>query len=265
MMSIKIPFCDFVPVGVCKFSDVSEKLLNCRAKKRIPIDAKSVIIYLFPYYLGEEKYKDLNISRYAVPLDYHTIVDEYLEKAVRDLKDCYPHYEFEKFCDNSPIPEVQAASLAGLGVVGENGLLINDKYGSFVFIGEIVTDMELPESGNGKISDCVGCGNCKRACPGGALGENFNKDNCLSHITQKKGNLSAEEEALIKKSGCIWGCDICQNTCPMNKNISVTPIKDFFENAKSTFKAGDTIDGRAFEWRSRAVIERNFKIMCCKE
>ena len=261
---MKLPFDNILPCGVCSFSSVGE-LIPCRAVSRIPQNAKSVIVYLFPYYLGEEYYKNSNISKYAVPQDYHIIVKNYLEKICAELKNQYTDGVFECFCDNSPINEVEAAALCGLGVKGRNGLLINERYGSFCFIGEIVTDVELPCS-LPEDRACLCCGLCEKKCPGGALTDfKVDKAKCLSHITQKKGELSRSEEELIKNSGIIWGCDICQNICPMNRDVEITPVKEFFEAAKATYLPGDDIENRAFSWRGRAVVDRNFKINCCKD
>ena len=71
-MIMNLPFSDILPCGVCAFGDVGE-LLECRAKSRVPQGAGSVITYLFPYWLGEEYYKDSNLSKYAVPADYHIV------------------------------------------------------------------------------------------------------------------------------------------------------------------------------------------------
>ncbi len=265
MMDIKLPFGDTLPCGVCEFSVFSQNLINCRAKARIPENAKSIAVYLFPYYLGEDYYKASNISKYAVPEDYHIIASRYLETAVQELKNTYPRYRFEYFCDNSPIPEVRAAVLAGLGVEGENGLLINEKYGSFCFIGEIVTDMEISPSCVSE-KECLKCKKCEKACPGKAIEDGaVSREKCFSDITQRKKALPEELQKFIAESGCIWGCDICQDVCPMNKSISVTPVKEFFLSAKPTYASGDSIENRAYAWRGNDVIERNFKIMCCKE
>jgi epoxyqueuosine reductase QueG len=74
-----------------------------------------------------------------------------------------------------------------------------------------------------------------------------------------KGELSSENIDLIKESGCIWGCDVCQDVCPMNKNASVTPIEEFKNTAVSNFVFNGNIDGRAYNWRGRKVIERNLR------
>ncbi len=256
MMDMNLPYSDMLPCGVCDFKQIGE-LFECRSKSRIPVGAKSVITYLFPYWLGEEFYKDSNISKYAVPADYHIIVAGYLQEITKKLKEKYPLNQFEYFCDNSPVNEVKAALLCGLGVKGKNGLLINEKYGSFCFIGEIVTDLVWENYSSGK-GECINCGLCLKKCPGGALGEFYvDKTKCLSDITQRKGELSEEQIELIKKSGCVWGCDVCQDVCPMNKNIATTPIKEFFESAVAHFSEGDNIEGRAFSWRGRKVVERN--------
>lgn len=252
---------DILPVGVCSYESVKDGLLECRAKGRIPENAKSVIVYLFPYYLGEKYYENSNISKYAVPGDYHITAKSYLEKATEDLCRRYPHNSFAWFCDNSPVKEVKAALACGLGVLGRNSLLINEKYGSFCFIGEIITDKEF-ECENRDIKYCTGCGMCEKLCPGNALiNGTVEKEKCFSYITQKKGELSVRETDFIKNNGCIWGCDICQNVCPMNKNISVSPVKEFFETAKPSFCKGDSIENRAFSWRGEKVINRNSEIL----
>ena len=261
----KLPFYDMLPVGVCSFEKIKDDLIDCRAKNRIPIGAKSVIVYLFPYYLGEEYYKNSNLSKYAVPDDYHRICGDYLEKVVLYLKEKYPDNSFEYFCDNSPVNEVRAACLSGLGVKGENSLLINGDYGSFCFIGEIVTDLDiLVEEKN--IKSCLKCGLCEKNCINNALNNGkVEEAKCFSAITQKKGELTDLEAELIRKTRCVWGCDICQNICPMNKNIRTTPIKEFYETAKAVYKGeSDYNKNRAFSWRKQDVINRNLEISGCK-
>lgn len=257
------PLSDILPVGACDFS-LCLPLLECRAKSRLPKNAKSVIVYLFPYFLGEEAYRNSNISKYAVSEDYHTIAIKYLEKATEELKKKYPQNEFVPFCDNSPIREVEAAMLCGLGVKGRNGLIINKKYGSYCFIGEIVTDADveysIPED-----RTCLNCGLCEKNCPGKALHNGkINIESCLSDITQRK-KITNNNELFIKESDKVWGCDVCQDICPMNKNVLVTPIKEFIDTANPVYNIGDPIEGRAYAWRGKAVIERNFEIKYCNK
>lgn len=258
----KIPFFDALPMGVCKFSTLKENLIQCRAVSRIPEKAESVIVVLFPYYLGEEYYIERNISKYAVPADYHKVCGEYLEKITTHLKAKYKENQFVYFCDNSPINEVKAACLAGVGVKGDNSLLINEIYGSFCFIGEIVTDLKI-EVNAFEEKSCLKCGACKLKCHCEAISEcGVIKEKCLSEITQKKGELTAEEGALVLEGGSVWGCDVCQDVCPMNRNVKPTPIKEFFANAKPNYKNScDYKEDRAFYWRKQDVIERNLRII----
>ena len=96
-------------VGFCAFKLVEDKLLNCSARSRIPENAKTVIICLFPYKVKEEKPQF--ISRYAAVPDYHTVVTHYLSKVCTELHKHIDGYQFEYFVDNSPVPEVYAAAI----------------------------------------------------------------------------------------------------------------------------------------------------------
>lgn len=262
---IYLPFSDILPVGVCEYARLADNLFGCRALSRLPQNARSVIVYLFPYYLGEDFYKNANISKYAAVPDYHTAVGDILAEAACRLKSACPEYTFECFCDNSPIDEVSAAVFAGLGVRGKNSLLLNEEYGSFCFIGEIVTDMPIQPSAQRENAECIGCGACEKACPVGALAfGRVDKSRCLSAVTQKKGVLSPEETESIKSSGCAWGCDICQNVCPMNKKIKKTPLGVFTENAEARAELSSDITGKAYAWRGEKVIKRNLEILGCK-
>lgn len=246
--------------GLCPFDKIENDLIECRAKNRLPQKAKTVIVACFPYLLKEENYKNINISKYAVVEDYHNVALNRLNSAITKLRELYPDHEFAAFADNSPVPEVKAACLAGLGVRGKNTLLISEKYGSYVFIGEIVTSLEL-DCDTAIETPCIECGKCIEACPSGALSKSgFDRAACLSEITQKKGVLSEKEETLMKDCGCIWGCDICQDVCPMNKNAQTTHIQEFLASPVACLSEGCSLDGRAYEWRGRKVIERNISL-----
>lgn len=246
--------------GICGYDEIKDNLIECRAKGRLPQNAKSVIVACFPYLLPEKSYKKRNVSKYAVVTDYHSVALGRLQSACNKLREIFPSEEFAAFADNSPIPEVRAACLAGLGVRGMNSLLITENYGSYVFIGEIVTSLTL-EAKKAGLSPCVKCGRCLEACPAKALGKNgVDSEKCLSAITQKKGSLSEAEEKLMLECGCVWGCDICQDICPMNQNAAFTQIEEFLRSPIPVLTAQTDIDGRAYEWRGRKVIERNLAV-----
>ena len=250
-----------LPYGFSAFSDVSDSLIPCRAKERIPENAKTVISVLFPYYLGEKAYENSNVSRYAVSEDYHNITGRIINEIKESLMKVFPDNKFEAFVDNSPLPEVRCAVNAGLGVMGINNLFISPVYGSWVFLGEIVTDREFPLSEK-KPSLCIGCMKCKTACPVNAItGKEIIKEKCLSFLSQKKGELDEETVRLIEGTGCAWGCDICQKVCPYNKNAEITPIKEFFSTAVPFVTKETEIENRAFSWRGKAVIDRNLDIV----
>lgn len=246
--------------GICSFASLKDGLIPCRAKGRLPKNSKSILVFCFPYLLEKEEYEGSNISKYAVVADYHGVAMNRLSKACEELKELYPGEEFVPFADNSAIPEVRAACLAGLGKRGLNSLLITEEYGSYVFIGEIVTTLSL-DSVDAEIKSCISCGKCIRACPSKAIGENGTaREKCLSEITQKKGELSHEEKELMKKCGCVWGCDICQDVCPMNQNAASTQIEEFLLSPVPVITSGCSLENRAYEWRGRNVIERNLNL-----
>lgn len=178
------------------------------------------ICAVFPYL--PEKITEGNISLYARGLDYHIWVKEALQKAADELASLYPGKSFKPYTDTSPYDEVMLAFRCGLGYLGKNRLIITDKYGSYVFIGIIETDLECTAQKR-EIRRCIGCDACVKACPSAAIGENgVNGEKCLSHITQRRGNLTEDERESIKKHSLIWGCDVCQLVCPMNKNAERT-------------------------------------------
>lgn len=234
--------------GACAFADVLP-LLPCRAAARLPRDPKTVLVAVFPYKTAGEPQ---NLSRYATVPDYHTVCGGMLENAAGELQATFGG-QFTAFVDNSPIREVKAAVLAGLGMQGKNGLLITQKYGSFVFIGEIVTDLALPTTAHSAF--CADCGACTAACPAGCIGGD--RSVCLSAVTQQKGELTEAQSQMMRDNGCIWGCDICQNVCPHNRQAQNTDIPAFLEGFRAGFAPGDPIDGRAFAWRGQQVICRN--------
>ena len=235
--------------------------INGRLIENKAIEPRSVIAFLLPYYSGECE----NISRYSAARDYHIIIKDITSRLCDLLSEIYPDGRFIGFGDHSPIDERGVALSLGLGILGDNGLIINEKYGSYVFIADVITDIEPHIIGAKEkcaIKKCQGCGRCKAACPTGILrGES---ESCLSAITQKKGELTEAEISLMQKCNTVWGCDICQSVCPHNRDPEITPISFFREDRieKLTTDAlasmdKETFSQRAFAWRGRKTVERN--------
>ena len=243
-------------VGFLDFASIKHELISCRASSRIPEHCSTVMVCLSPYRLKEQAPQ--YISRYAAVEDYHLVLQKKLEKVVTKLKEKFPQNKFEIFVDNSPIPEVKAAAMAGLGCIGEHHLLINETYGSYVFIGEILTDLKL-QTVEHKITNCIGCNKCKEVCPTGCLADSARS--CLSDITQKKKDLSLEEQNMMRQAKTVWGCDICQEVCPMNQKKKYSDVTEFFETYRDTYQPDEDSTGRAYTWRGEKVIKRNYEIV----
>ncbi|WP_195940527.1 tRNA epoxyqueuosine(34) reductase QueG [Romboutsia sp. 1001713B170131_170501_G6] len=251
---------------------MEEPILENRINpKNIMKDAKSIIVCAFPYHIDDEK--ESNLSRYCRGLDYHIVAKELLQKVCNFLDENIEGFEYKIFVDNGPLVDRELAYLSGIGYFGINNNIITDKYGSYVFIGYIINNYEFSlDKPLGK--ECMKCGKCVKYCPGNALLGNYdmNPRKCLSYITQKKEELSLEEVKAIKSSGKIFGCDICQEVCPHNKNITETNIEEFMKDLilNLDYEEIDEISNkefkrrygnRAFSWRGKKIIKRNIEIV----
>lgn len=242
--------------GVCDYEDT---LPGTGFKKNALFDGvSSVIVCLIPWDTGKNEGR--NMARYAVGMNYHVVGAQHLGIATEILRRAFPDERFEFFVDSSPIAEVRAAVLAGLGIRGENNLLINPKYGSRCAIGEIITTRHFPKSKK-SVGTCFQCMNCHANCPGGALTENgYDREKCVSYINQMKKQLDDGDEKLIKKVGFICGCDCCTDVCPMNRHADGTGWKEFKDTAKPVFALDMDMSDRAYGWKPENVI-RNYKII----
>ena len=253
-------------VGSCSYSEV--------AFSKDSSDFKTVLTTVFPYWF--EPKQSHNISIYSILPDYHIVVGELLDNICKKLKAVFPDNVFEPHVDVSPINEKKAAVLGGLGFIGKNTLLINEKYGSFLFIGDICTDAEIELNSSISNKSCKGCSLCSESCPGKALDDGFCSEKCISFLTQKKGELSEDEKNILIKSDSVWGCDICSLVCPHNKNLPMSEYALKYEDKMIYNINEDLLEGlsngefkrkfhdRAFVWRGVSVLRRNLEILKTK-
>ena len=215
-----------------------------------------------------------NISMYAWGRDYHRVVREILDKIGRQLSDHIDNFKYLPFTDTGPLADRYLAYLAGLGFYGRNSFIINEKYGSYVFIGYMLTNYPF-EPDKPLNATCLECGQCIENCPGSAIPENGRGlvvEKCVSYITQKKGSLTDDEKSLLRRTGMVYGCDICQLSCPHNRKAAETPIPEFSRDQVRSLTMDDLgltnkefkgkYGNRAFAWRGRRILERNIRI--CK-
>jgi len=179
--------------------------------------AKSVIIFILNYYSPNFSSKSYKISKYAQGLDYHNIIKSKLKQFTEILKQDYSNFETYEFCDTAPVLERYFAKQAGLGFIGKNRCLINPKFGSWIFIGGMFCNYEIVADSKLNL-DCGNCDICLKSCPTGALSlKGLDARKCISyHTIENKAEIP--ENIRNKITNQLFGCDICQNVCPFNKN-----------------------------------------------
>ncbi len=210
------------------------------------------------------KESEVYFSSCACGDDYHIVIKEKLKFIEEYLR--ASGYLAYISVDNSFIDERYLAYKAGLGFYGKNNLLINEKYGSFFFIGVILTDAIFDYS-DINTNSCLNCNKCVEACPTKAINETgiLNGNKCLSYITQKR-NITESEKQYV--NNCVYGCDICSNVCPHNQNIpqsnnfiskgiELIDYYKFLNMSKEEYKV--LYKNNSSYWRGKKVIDRNIK------
>lgn len=221
---------------------------------------KSVICCALNYYT---EHPSGPVSNYAWGEDYHRVIGQRLEELRNFIHSLVPGTESRNYVDTGPVLERSYAAQAGLGWIGKNTCLINNGLGSFVFLGEILTTLELPETEYDRplLDQCGTCTLCLDACPTNALPEPYVLDanRCISYLTiEYRGDFTEEQKKEVK--GHVYGCDICQTVCPYNDRIPVTPLKEFQPRPSLAAKTGqdlETITEEEFgKIRSDSPMER---------
>lgn len=184
-------------------------------------NARSVISFLYNYYPGKENSGEQHyrISKYALGKDYHHVIKKKLKSLVRLIEDHTQSENTRAFVDSAPVMDKVWAVKSGLGWMGKNTCLINRKLGSFFFIGEIITDVELNYDSTKQKDLCGSCNRCIRACPTEALTEPYLLDSnkCISYLTIEYKGENLPSRLREGFDNWIFGCDICQDVCPWNR------------------------------------------------
>ena len=197
-------------------------------------NAKSIIVcslYYFPGNHPQTENKNLaKISRYAQGKDYHYVFGEQIKKLEEYIHKICPSINTKSYTDTGHILEKYFAQKSGIGWQGKNTLIISPKYGSYLFLGVILTDFEF-ESDSAIPDYCGTCMRCISACPTNALVQPRVLDSraCIAYWTVEAKPYE-EIPDLVKQNNTEWifGCDICQEVCPYNKKLTeVTKIIEF--------------------------------------
>lgn len=233
--------------------------------------ARSALCVAVPYATPAPAQRVLRgrVSNYAWSHDYHRRLRPILEAIARTLDEAAGEAVCAIALDTKPLAERALAALGGLGWVGKHTNLINPDLGSFVFLGEVLTTLDLPVDEPSRKS-CGSCARCVEVCPTGALRGDYTMDatRCISDLTQRTDAIPREMRALIGE--WVWGCDLCQIACPPTQRASVAASDvnrpDSLETAAPDLQAllhlrsgafSRTYRGTAMGWRGAAVLRRN--------
>lgn len=181
-------------------------------------EAKSVISAAVNYYTAEEHQAGGKISRYAWGDDYHDVVKEKLRYLLEWITGEVPGAAGKICVDTAPVMEKAWAMRSGVGWIGKHSNLITKERGSWVFLGEILLNLEL-EYDEPIADHCGSCTACIDACPTGAIVEPFVVDSnrCISYATIELRSDELPESIAPHLNGWMYGCDICQDVCPWNR------------------------------------------------
>jgi epoxyqueuosine reductase len=234
--------------------------------------ARSVVCVAVPYATpppNETAVLRGRVSNYAWGLDYHKRLHSLLRAVAREIDDAVGEPSTAIVCDTRPLAERALAASAGLGWVGKHTNLISPSSGSFVFLGEIVTRLDLPPDAPLRKS-CGACRRCVDACPTQALRGDYTIDanRCISDLTQRTDSIPANMRPML--GDWVWGCDICQLVCPPTQSakrpgsIEWSPLD--MEAARPSLVGLLSLRSGAFKrryrntamgWRGAAVLRRN--------
>jgi len=254
-------------------TEFEENDINKRTDPKLTLkNCKSIIVVGISYNVDFENQNDIKItgslSKSSWGEDYHKVLKDKLQQLADKIIET-EQMEYKVFVDTGPLVDRELAYKAGIGYYGKNCSIINPYLGSFIFLGYILTDLEI-EKDIGEIeSQCGECRLCLDACPTGALYSPFKLDTkrCISYLTQTKDPIS--EELSTKMGINIYGCDTCQRVCPKNNQVvkNLHPefiptktngridIEELIFMSKNEFR--HKYGSMSGSWRGKTVLIRN--------
>ena len=242
--------------------------------KRSLASAKTIIAIAvaYPHKLSvkppKTQYRRGKITPNSWGVDYHQVLQDKLKRLAEGIEQLCADFSFEHkaMVDTGALVDTAVARRAGIGFIGKNGLVISKEFGSYMYLGELITNLDI-EPDQPVDFDCGDCRRCLDACPTSCLiGDgSMNARRCLSFQTQDKGMMALEFRKKIKT--VIYGCDICQICCPYNKGIDNPPasaidpelampeLLPFLELTNKSFK--EQFGLLAAAWRGKNILQRN--------
>lgn len=197
--------------------------------------AKSVVSVIGSYYSPEHDHQSSGkpkIAKYALGRDYHKVFKKKLKDLFNYTESLVGNIEGRFFVDSAPVLDKAWAVRSGLGWMGKNSNILNKDIGSFFFIGEMILDVEFNYSSR-TTDHCGTCTRCIDACPTDAIYEPYRVDSnkCISYLTiELKEQIPQELQSSLGE--WMYGCDICQDVCPWNKDPSLTQMADLKPRTK---------------------------------
>lgn len=254
-------------------SGFEHKNIEERIKPKLSLASAKTIISIavaYPHKLKQQPqktaYKRGKFTPNSWGLDYHYVLQDKLDRLAKGIEELTADFEYKGMVDTGALVDTAVAQRAGIGFIGKNGLVISKEFGSYMFLGELITNLDI-EPDQPADYGCGGCNRCVTACPTSCLiGDgSMNAKRCLSFQTQDKGVMDLEFRKKIKT--VIYGCDICQICCPYNKgldnplateidpDLSHPELLPFLELSNGQFK--EKFGHVAGSWRGKNILQRN--------
>lgn len=254
-------------------TEFEEKDISKRLNPKLSLEScKSIIVIGLSYNNDFETNKDIAprgiLSKTSWGEDYHRVLKSRMESLIGEIKKV-KDFSYKAFVDTGPLIDRELARKAGIGYYGKNCSIINKDYGSFIFLGYILSDLEV-EIENKLVEDgCGDCDLCIRVCPTGALEEPYrlNPKKCISYLTQTKDIIL--DDLRDKMGNRLYGCDTCQLVCPKNKGVILANHIEFIPSLTkvivdieellfmSNRKFKEKYGSMSGAWRGKNILIRN--------